>query len=73
MKNLSQDSRVLAWLKTHGSITQAQANYRMKPGISRLSAIIKRLEDNKGIKIKHEDELLKVDGKAIATITRYSL
>lgn len=41
---LKQEVRVKDYMELHGSITQADANYKMKPGISRLAEMIRRLK-----------------------------
>jgi len=43
---ITQEIRVLFYLQKHGSITQADANYKMKPGISRLAEMIRRLKND---------------------------
>lgn len=69
-----QDERILEWLLTGLPITQFDANYRLKPAVSRLSAIILKIEkygfkgwiDHKRLTVKNSD------GESVS-VTQYSL
>lgn len=69
----TQDERVLEWLLTGTPLTQYDGNYHMKPAVSRVPAIINRLE-KKGWKdfIQHKVVTIKKDNVA-CNITAYHL
>ena len=70
----TQDQAVLEYLLLGLPLTQYTANYRLKPAVSRLAAVINRLEQKRGWLgwIKHEDKTIKNNG-VVKNITVYKL
>jgi hypothetical protein len=75
MKTQTQDQQVLEWILTGTPISQYDANYKLKPAVSRLAAIILRLEKQRGWRgfIRHEDVVIKNESGISTCITRYRL
>lgn len=73
MTHEPQEQRVLEWLLTGTRLTQYDGNYHMKPAISRVPAIINKLE-KKGWKgfIQHTVVTIKKEG-VNCNITAYHL
>lgn len=71
----TQEDIVLEWLLLGLPITQYEANYNPRIGVSRLPAIIHKLENKRGFKgwINHEDIQVKNRFGKSTTVTRYSL
>lgn len=73
MKAPTQDEIVLKLILDGKKVTQYYANYKLKPAISRIPAIIHKIE-NKGFKgyIQHTDITIKKHGR-VSNVTVYHL